>query len=47
MQERNGKELLYYRVVDDLNSLNIRIISAESIGRFKRKLDKIMDEDDT
>ena len=35
-----------YRVVDEWNGLGNHIVGAESIGRFKRRLDKFKEEDD-
>ena len=41
-----GKKWFSNRVVDEWNGPSKHIISAESMGRFKRRLDKFMDEDD-
>ncbi len=34
------------RVVEDWNRLGRRVISAETIGSFKKRLDECMDRDD-
>ena len=34
------------RVVDEWNRLNNHIVSAQTLGSFKKRLDKLMDEDD-
>ena len=34
------------RVVDEWNGLSNHIVSVETMGRFERRLDKFMDEDD-
>ena len=34
------------RVVDEWNGRSNYIVSAETMGSFKRRLDKFMDEDD-
>ena len=41
-----GRYWFSNRVVDDWNRLSREVVSAESLGSFKRRLDKCMDRDD-
>ena len=41
-----GRNWFSNRVVDEWNRLNNHIVDAQTLGSFKRRLDKFMDEDD-
>ena len=41
-----GRYWFTIRVVNDWNSLGRHVVSGESIGSFKRRLDQNMDRDD-
>ena len=41
-----GREWFSNRAVDEWNRFSHRIVSGETMGSFKRRLDKFMAEDD-
>ena len=41
-----GRNWFYNMVVNGWNRLSNHIVSGETMGSFKRRLDKFMDEDD-
>ena len=41
-----GKNWFSNRVVDEWNGLSNQVVSGESVGSFKRRLDKFMDGGD-
>lgn len=47
LQDRHREMLVTNKVVNDCNRLGRHVVSAESIGYFKRQLDESMDRDDT